>query len=299
MRLNQIRDLLAVADAGSIRAAALRVGISQPAMSKSLALLELEFQAPLFSRTSRGVNLTAFGRAFVARARVIQSELLKVPEDLASLRGNADGTVAFGIGPAASVPLVPDAMARFRLERPRARVRIREGTRNVLLPLVRDETLDFAIAERVNDEVEPGMRYQPLLQPELVIAARKDHPLEGARSLADLADAPWLVVYPLGSGGVLERTFSIAGLPVPNTQVHCESHAIALALIARGDLLGLVLRQIVDEPMVQRFIQRVSVREKILRPQMGIFMRADTPPSPTTALMIQALTRAARSMGKR
>jgi len=55
MRLNQIRDLIAVSEAGSLRAAARRIGISQPAMSKSLAELEREFQAQLLTRTSRGV----------------------------------------------------------------------------------------------------------------------------------------------------------------------------------------------------------------------------------------------------
>ena len=78
MRLNQIRDLIAVSEAGSLRAAARRIGISQPAMSKSLAELEREFQAQLLTRTSRGVALTAAGRAFVARARVVQGELRKV-----------------------------------------------------------------------------------------------------------------------------------------------------------------------------------------------------------------------------
>ena len=61
MRLNQIRDLIAVSEAGSLRAAARRIGISQPAMSKSLAELEREFQAQLLTRTSRGVALTAAG----------------------------------------------------------------------------------------------------------------------------------------------------------------------------------------------------------------------------------------------
>src|SRR6266542_2729633 len=91
MRLNQIRDLIAVSEAGSLRAAAQRIGISQPAMSKSLSELEREFQAQLLTRTSRGVALTAAGRAFVARARVVQGELRKVREDLAALHGGAEG----------------------------------------------------------------------------------------------------------------------------------------------------------------------------------------------------------------
>jgi len=85
-------------------------------MSKSLAELEREFQAQLLTRTSRGVALTAAGRAFVARARVVQAELRKVREDLAAPHGSTEGTVAFGIGSSVGMPLVPGAMVRFRTD---------------------------------------------------------------------------------------------------------------------------------------------------------------------------------------
>ena len=258
MRLNQIRDLIAVSEAGSLRAAARRIGISQPAMSKSLAELEREFQAQLLTRTSRGVALTAAGRAFVARARVVQAELRKVEEDLAALRGGTEGTVAFGIGPALGLPLMPGAMVRFRAERPGARVRIREGMRNALLPLVRDETLDFAVTE-LAEATEPGIHFRPLFRLELAVAARKGHPLARATSLSDLAEAPWLFFYPPGSGGALERAFVAAGLSSPNGVVHCEFYITALALIAQTDLLGLVPPEIIEQPMAHRYIQRIHV----------------------------------------
>ena len=298
MRLNQIRDLIAASEAGSLRAAARRIGISQPAMSKSLAELEREFQAQLLTRTSRGVALTAAGRAFVARARVVQGELRKVEEDLAALRGGTEGTVAFGIGPALGLPLTPGAMARFRAERPAARVRIREGMRNALLPLVRDETLDFAVTE-LADATEPGLHFRPLFRLELAVAARKGHPLARATSLSDLAEAPWLFFYPPGSGGALERTFDAAGLSSPNGVVHCESYITALTLIAQTDLLGLVPPQNIEHPVAHRSIQRIAIRESIPRPRIGIFTRADTPLSPTAALMMQALVSVARSRARR
>jgi LysR family transcriptional regulator of abg operon len=298
MRLNQIRDLIAVSEAGSLRAAARRIGISQPAMSKSLAELEREFQAQLLTRTSRGVALTAAGRAFVARARVVQGELRKVREDLAALSGGTEGTVAFGIGPALGLPLVPGAMVRFRAERPGARVRIREGMRNALLPLVRDETLDFAVTE-LAEATEPGIHYRPLFRLELGVAARKGHPLARATSLADLAQAPWLFFYPPGSGGALERAFGAAGLSSPNALVHCESYITALTLIAQTDLLGLVPPEIIEDPIAHPYIQRIPVRESIPRPRIGIFTRADTPLSPTAALMVQALIGVARSRVRR
>jgi LysR family transcriptional regulator of abg operon len=294
MRLNQIRDLLAVVEAGSLRAAARRIGISQPAISKSIAQLEREVQAQLLLRTAQGVMLTAAGRAFVARGRVIHGELRKVQDDLAALRGRADGSVSFGSGPAVTFPLVPDAMARFRTKWPRAHVRIREGMRNALLPLVRDETLDFSISENVAPGGDAGLQFKPLIEPELVIAARRGHPLANAVSLQELAKADWLVFNLPGAGGALERTFEQYGLPAPSALVHCESYATALALVGRSDLLALVLRQVLDGPVTKPLLQRIRAREKVVRPTIGIYSRAGAPLSPTAASMVQAFSAAAR-----
>ena len=298
MRLNQIRDLLAVVEAGSLRAAARRIGISQPAMSKSLTQLERELQAQLLLRTARGIVLTPAGRAFVARGRVIEAELRKAHDDLSALHGSRDGSVAFGVGPAVTVPRVPDAMARFRLKWPRARVRIREGMRTALLPLVRDETLDFTISENVAPGGEAGLQFRPLIKPELVIVGRRGHPLANAKTLRELAAADWLIFNPPGARGALERTFEESGLPPPKALVHCESYATALALIARSDLLGLVLRELTELSLAGQFVQRWRLREKISPPTIGIFSRADTPLSPAAAAMVQSLGAAARALPK-
>jgi LysR family transcriptional regulator, regulator of abg operon len=298
MRLNQIRDLLAVVEAGSLRAAARRIGVSQPAISKSIARLEREVQARLLLRTAQGVVLTPAGRAFVARGRVIHGELRKVHDDLAALHGRTEGAVSFGSGPAVTFPLVPDAMSRFRVKWPRAHVRIREGMRNALLPLVRDETLDFSISEKVAPGDEAGLEFKPLVQPELVIAARRGHPLANAVTLQDLAKANWLVFNLPGAGGALERTFELHGLSPPNALVHCESYATALALVARSDLLALVLGQMLERPITEPFLQRIRTREKVLRPTIGIFSRIGAPLSPTAAAMVQSFSAAARAFSR-
>lgn len=215
-------------------------------------------------------------------------------EELSELRGGTEGSASFGIGPSGIV-LAPRAIARFRAERPHARIRIREGTRDVLLPLVRDGSLDFAIAERGPAPVEGGLVFRMLWQSEIVIAARRDNPLARAASLAQLTSASWLLIYRLGAGGLLEEAFAAAGLPTPNMRVHFESHAIALALIAASDLLGLIPVQDVQAGVAAGLLQSVNIRERLGRPRMGAFMRADTPLSPAAARMLNALTVVARS----
>ena len=298
MRLNQIRDLIAAVEAGSLRAAARRIGVSQPAMTKSLRQLEQELHSQLLLRTARGVVLTPAGRAFIVRARVIQTELRRAAEDLAALHGGAEGVVSFGIAGVSTIALVPGAMARFRLKHPQTYVHILEGSRNSFIPQVRDETLDFAVAQSATGPIESGIRFKPLFRPELVVAGRRGHPLAASRSLRELAHASWLVFNPPGTGGILDRAFSTVSMPPPKAAVYCESYASALALIARSDLLGLVLGRIFDEPLTSPFLQRINIKEEIPAPTIGMFVRADTPLAPAAAAMAKAVTAAARALAR-
>jgi LysR family transcriptional regulator of abg operon len=294
MQLGQIRAFLAVRDAGSLRAAARQIGLSQPAISKALASLEEDLQAQLFIRTSRGVRVTEAGRLFGARAASVQAELARVREELAELRGGAEGSAAVGIGPA-GITLAPRAIARFRKERPLARIRIREGTRDVHLPLVRDGSLDFTLSERGFDPVEGGLTFKPLWHGSLSIVARRGNPLARATSLAQLAGAQWVLIYRPGAGGLAERSLLAAGLPPPAMAVHCESHATAISLIANSDLVGLVPTEDIESGGIAGMLQRVNVRERLHRTRIGAFVRADTPLSPAAASMLQAFVIAARS----
>ena len=85
MRLSQIRDFVTVVESGGIRAAARKLGVSQPAITRSVRGLEAELHTRLLHRTPTGVVLTEPGRAFLARARAAQTELRKAEEELDKL----------------------------------------------------------------------------------------------------------------------------------------------------------------------------------------------------------------------
>ena len=127
MRLTQIRDFLAVVECGGVRAAARKLGVSQPTITKSVRSLEAELHVQLLGRNARGVVPTASGRAFFARARVAHSELRKAEEEAAHIGGSSAGSVAFGVGNVGVALIVPEAVAAFRTQFPRARIRIVEG----------------------------------------------------------------------------------------------------------------------------------------------------------------------------
>src|SRR5258708_39513482 len=118
MRLRQIRDFLAVVESGSIRAAARKLGVSQPGITKSVRSLEAELHVQLLRRTPHGVVPTPSGRVFLARAQVAQTELRKAEEEAVPAEGGGGGSGAVGGGPTSGFPIAPEAVRRFRLALP-------------------------------------------------------------------------------------------------------------------------------------------------------------------------------------
>lgn len=298
MRLNQIRDFLAVVDTGSLRSAARQVGVSQPAVTKSIRQLENELHVQLLQRNAKGAAVTRAGRAFLARARVIQGELRKAEEDIQLLRGGPRGSVAFGIAPAACMLIVPEAMLQFRRHHPEAGVRIVEGVNNALLPQVRDETLDFSVGQASAGKLDGALRFKPLFRPQLAIVARRGHPLRSARSIREMAGASWLMFYPAGGIAGLEKLFGAAGLPLPENVVRCESYAAALALLTKTDALALIIPQVITEFFSPRHLQMITVEEPLPAPLVGLYARSDAPLSRAAAAMAQAVTAVARRLAR-
>lgn len=298
MRLSQIEHFLAAVERGSLRAGARAVGVSQPAITKSLRRLEAELHIQLLHRNARGAALTAAGRAFLARANVIRNELRKAQDDLQRFRGGEEGVVAFGASPQTSMLIVPEALEQFSKRFPRARVRILEGVSTALVPLVRDETLDFCISMRPAHKPDAAIRFRPMLKQELVVAGRRHHPLAGATSLRQLSGAQWMMFFPLGSGAMLERAFGEAGMEMPKRIVQCESFATALALLTKTDCLGLINPRMLGDTFGSRALQRIHVKESIPGPLIGLHQRADAPLTPAAAAMVQALMGVARRLAR-
>jgi LysR family transcriptional regulator, regulator of abg operon len=298
MRLSQLRDFIAVVQNGSLRAAARAVGISQPAITKSIRQLEEELHVQLLQRNARGALSTPAGTAFLARAKAVESELRKMQEDLHAFRGGADGSVAFGIAPQTCMLVVPQALQQFRQRYASARVRVVEGVPTGLLPLVREGTLDFLVGMGPTRALDSAIRFKPLFRPPLVVVGRQGHPLRNARSLQELAAAQWLMYYPIGTGAMLEKAFAAAGQPLPRGIVQCESYATALALLTQTDTLGLLIPQMISRPYGFGQFEQIRIREALPAPLVGLYARADAPMTPAAAAMAQAVTASARRLAR-
>jgi LysR family transcriptional regulator, regulator of abg operon len=297
MQLTQLRNLLAVVDSGSIRGAARELSISQPALTRSVRQIEAELQVKLFERTARGVVPTRAGRAFLARTRMIHNELGRARDELAQIASEHAGSVALGVGAQAAIHLVPPALAQFRREHANAEVRVVDGPAHVLLPRLREGSLDFVICARPQGKLDAHIKGHPLFTHRLIVSGRRGHPLRHARSLRELVDASWVIYTPTGwSGAIIPDMFEKHGLPPPKSVVRSDSHTALLTIIARTDIVGALSSMLLGQKLARDFFEPFELKERLPEYAYYLFLRIDSPLTPVAAAMVAAIKAVARQV---
>lgn len=146
MELEQLRHMTKVAEHGNFTRAAADLGLTQPAVSRSIARLEEELGQPLFERHSREVVLTDAGRTALAMAR----RILGLVDDLKAqiTDDGATGRVRVGAIPTIAPYFLPGLIRCFRDIHPRAHVGVVEDTTEKLLQKLADGEIDLAVLAR-------------------------------------------------------------------------------------------------------------------------------------------------------
>lgn len=285
MRLQQIRVLVAIAETGSIRAAARALGQSQPALTKGIRLLEEELSVPLVQRTPRGVVLTEYGRALFTRAKSVTAEVTRMREEIAQMRGVLEGSVSVAFAPIPAMLLMSRVIEKFRKRLPDVRVHVVDGLYPAVLNLVRDGAVELAIGPQPPAEMlSPEFRVEQLYVNPLIVACRIGHPRAAARSLKDLLDCEWALHGPLeGPGSLFAPAFLENGLQPPPTPIHCESFIGMLALLEHTDVLTVMPKRLILHLERQRHLQALALREKLPSWDISLLTRSSVPLTPAAS----------------
>lgn len=276
LSLAQLRQFVALAEAGSVGGAARALGVSQPAATKSLRALEAQLGVALVRRTARGTELTKHGHTFLLRARSACREIERGQAELADAVTQASGPIVLGASPAAAAALLPGSLKLFRRDFP-VDIRIVEGMPVATLPRVRDESLDFALGPSMRASLAGDLVCVPLYPNEMAIVVRRGHPLAATRSLADLLDSEWITAG-LGTASlVVDDMFTAAGFPTPRWVIRCESIPGLIAITAQSDLIATIPKSLLALGIADRLLETICVREKMASSTMSLFMKRDSP----------------------
>jgi DNA-binding transcriptional LysR family regulator len=250
MELRHLQAFVAVAEELSFSRAAARLHMTQPPLSQQIKRLEREVGAQLLHRTTRSVELTAAGEAFLREVRVGLEAIAGAQAAARRAAAGQSGRMRLGFSGPTSYRELLFITREFREARPSVRL-------DVVGPLYAGE-----LAERLqrleidagllrlplrDDVLEAGghaLRVRELIRHSLVAAVPEDHPLAARSELlfADLDGVP-LVNYPSGRGstirGQLATWFRERGMRLVEAQEAPDTHTI-LSMAAAGAGVGLV-----------------------------------------------------------
>lgn len=293
MKLSSLQAFVAVADCGSIHAAARKLGVSQPALSKTLRTLEQELGVDLVTRTSRGTVTTAYGRAFLNRAQLVVREVARAQEEVEQLKGNLRGGLAISIPPASMVTAFPVALENFRRECPDVEVYVTECLQTEAIDRLRHNETEIAVAPISSPLPSHEFRSANLMRVEMVPVVRRSHPLVDETQLANLLNAPWLRLSPresTGSSG--EQIFLDNQLEPPAPVVGCESLCIAVSLIQNSDLVCMLPRPALNVPAYADSLAILPLTVTPVYNDVTLVCRADTPLTPAAQIMVTHIKQA-------
>jgi len=197
LELQQLRQVLALAEHGSFVRAAAALHISQPALSRSIQNLERRFGTQLFLRSSSGAVPTDLGRLYMERARDLLRMADELDREAAGHGALRTGRVAVGGGPFPADAVLGRAAAKFVEQFPGVSVKVQARDWDELARQLRSRELDFFVAETSTLHRETDLEVMPLpTDHPIYLVARDGHPLAG-RSRVSIEDAlEWPLVAP-------------------------------------------------------------------------------------------------------
>lgn len=274
MRLQDLRIFLQVAEQRNLHRSAEALGLTQSALSKTLARLEREVGMQLFERTPRGVVPTEAGSTLVRHARKVLLAVSDLEEELGEQRVARSGTVRLGSLPYLLPSLLSPLLAGFFSSRPLATFSIETHLSAHLLALLQAGEVDLALAA-APETLPADLEYLPLGVLTMQIVARAGHPrLPTFRSMADLEQERWAM--PSASLYLrqwLEERFTSVGLPPPRLAVESSASPVAFAELLRcSDLLGIMPQRLLQQPAGQDLVA-LSGEGMSWHHELGVFWR--------------------------
>jgi LysR family transcriptional regulator, regulator of abg operon len=296
MKLTQLRSVSAIAERGSLRGAARALGLTQPALTRSIYELEHELGVALFERRRRGMTLTPAGEAFVRRANLILGDVRRAREEVQQMSGSAGGTVVAGLSFAAHVALLPHSLRRFRKRYPQVFLRLIEGFFPTLEAGLKDGGVDFYAGPRPEGAVSDGLTVEALFNHDMSIVCRAGHPLvqvlksKTTLSLADLAPCEWVTAGTTHlADDELSAVFKKHGLPPRKIVAQTQSAISLLMTLISSDMLAMVPLQFTNYPLAKGAVTCIPVKEHLPGPTMVLVRRSGLSLTPAAQYFVDLL----------
>jgi LysR family pca operon transcriptional activator len=301
LKLHHLRAVEAIVAQRSLLKAAVVIGVSQPALTRTLRELEDVLQQRLFDRLARGVRPTEAGLLLAQSARRILAELGRLDEALDGLAGPAGGTVAVGTLPVAATGVLPGALTRLKREHPGIAVRLEQGRTEELLPKLAAGEIDLIVGRLYEPAIPDGFAREPLWEEPISILARADHPVfaEGVATPEQLRRHD--LILPTVSqrvGQEIETLLDLLALS-PTNALRSSSYGFIREMLHGTDLISVMPRLMMAGDLLRGTLRVVPLPVPAPPRPAGLILPRDRPLPPAGHAFLACLRAHVAEIGQR
>jgi DNA-binding transcriptional LysR family regulator len=279
-----LRNLITIAESGSLSRAAEALDLTQSALSKRLTTLESFLGQPLFLRTGRGVELTKLGARLLATAKESYRSIDATLDAIREKEGITQGNLGLASAHTLSYYFTSDLVSRFIGRRSRVNVSLMGRSSPEVVELVESGKADIGLAYD-SAAVSPLVRLIPLFDDEMCLVTKR---IEGSRETIDLTEEPFrLIVFPPGYAlrQMLERSAIKSEFVA-----EAETVDVMLRLIASGIGDGVLPCRMPDDVIDDHGLVKRPIRHPDLRRRVVAIVKADKPVTGLTKQLLEIAT---------
>jgi LysR family transcriptional regulator of gallate degradation len=272
------------------------LGLSQPAISSTIKVMENGCGQTLFERTPRGLQPTRASHEILFPIRRALNELRHIETDITALRGALQGVVHVGALPLGRTRILPEAIVRMVAEYPEIQVITNESPFDLLATELRAGDVDFIFGALRSEAYASDLTGEALLTEDMVVLARRDHPLYSKTALHDeLSSAQW-VLPRAGSPArkMLDECFTRFGIAPPRPVVESADMAIIRGLLLRSDMLAAVSAHQLEQEIASGELCILPLELKQTTRAIGLTYRNGCLHSPVAQAMMEMIRRVIR-----
>ena len=289
----RLRQLALIVREHSFSKAAESLGISQPALSKSIRSMERALGVQLLERGRFGALPTAFGLALVRHADAIDAELRSAVQEVEALRVARTGHICVGCGPSEATRLLPVALKRLRQRSPGITVTVLYGLNEALTPMVKHGEVDFALSSIPARCTDADLRRVKLHEDRAAVIVRTGHPLaerRGPLTAQHLLDRQWILARTSElERRALDELFMETGLQPPVVSLETTSAVLMKTMVIQSDLLTFLPRELIYWEERAGLLTALKLAVPSWQRIVGLTLRARAGINPAAQALIDTL----------
>jgi DNA-binding transcriptional LysR family regulator len=278
-------QLAAVVKTGGVTEGAALLGLAQPAVSRTLSMLEKRLGEPLFIKGRRPLQPTPFGRALAEHGQIMLSASRKASDTVESFRVGKSGVVRVGGTPFFMDALISGMIAEFQTLNADVRIDQSYGYFSDLRAALKADQIDLAICPIDILEEGSGLKFQEILPGRNVIACRVTHPLLMKRrpQPAHLLDFPWIAPPP-GSPLLADLRSMLLSFGATEIKVRYSGGSLLSVInyLKAADALTIMPHSVVFALRNDRSITALPITIPHPERALAILTRVDAPKTPAT-----------------